>query len=1197
MTGNSTPHSKTQIFQTNSPGRWQRLKWGGRIIILLLALGFVVFYIAIRRNYTPALPRIKEQSQLYKKVLDTNRAFIFKPSLIEQYGGFRKYINEKVPYKAGAFPSQFRKDSDKNNIRPGARADTSFRSFTKFPTGIRAAFYVDWDAQSFLSLQQFISKMNLVIPEWIFIDPTADTVFTNIDARAWNVMKNSGVKIMPILSNNYKEVFRGDAVHRIINDPAKKDRLINDVIRILERDNFIGVNVDFEELQEKKNEKLVQFQKELYDRLHARHLLVTQDVIPFNEDYNYRELARYNDYIFLMAYDQFSDATGPGPVSDQKWIEGAVDDAVKNIPTQKLILSLAAYGYDWKLGKEVSARTVSYQQALFTAKDNEATIDFDNDSYNLHYNYEDEDNTKHQVQFTDAATTFNALRFATEYGLAGTALWRLGDEDPRVWYFYDQDMQKSAMAHFNFAEFGKVDAMANADFVDYEGSGEVLDIIATPTNGRITPEVNTSEMLISEESYDSLPSRFVARKYGTEDSMKLVLTFDDGPDPGYTPRILDILSKYHVPATFFVVGINAENNIPIVKREYKEGHEIGNHTFTHPNIAKVSQRRAILEMEATRLLIECITGHSTIMFRAPYNADFEPEKWEELIPVAIARKKNYLDIGESIDPLDWEPGTPADSIVDRVIRRKNEMTNAGLSGNIILLHDAGGDDRTATVEALPRIIEYFQARGFHFTTVADILGKTKDEMMPPVPKGSGYYLLQINYYFAELGYWTGHILFSLFIVFMVLSVGRVLFMAFIATREYIREKRYALAPFWSRDGQDAPLVSIIVPAYNEEVNAVGSVESLLHGDYPNFEVIFVDDGSTDHTYERVSRAFAGNPHVKVYTKQNGGKASALNFGISQSKAEYVVCIDADTKLFPDALSRLMEHFNPRRTVKTIAEPADRSGNSVPGSLDHTEGYGIVGAVAGNVKVGNRVNVLTRWQSIEYISSQNFDRKAFAFLNAITVVPGAIGAFRKQAIEDAGGFTTDTLAEDCDLTIRILRCGYIIENDNRAIAMTEAPETLKMFFKQRFRWSYGVMQTFWKNRDALLVWKYRWLGWVALPNILIFQYVIPFVIPLADFFMIVGLVTGNAAKIGRYYLVFMLVDLAVAILAFSFEKERISRLIWLIPQRLIWRWLTWLVLFRAVRRAMKGELQSWGVLKRTGNVKVTAGSKLQASGQP
>ncbi len=1183
----STPHptpepphdqsseSTRQIFHALSPGRWTRLKWGGRITILFLLLGVVIFSIALSRGYMPALPRIKEQSQLYKKVLDTSRAFIFKNSLIEQYGGFRKFINEKVPYKAGAFPGPSKKDSDKYGLRP-FRADTNFRSFTKFPCGIRAAFYVDWDAQSFLSLQEYISKMNLVIPEWIFIDPTADTIYTDIDNRAWTVMKNSGVKIMPILSNNYKEIFRGDAVHRIINDPVKKERLIHDLIRILVQNQFAGVNVDFEELQETKNESLVSFQKDLYDRLHEQHFLVTQDVIPFNEDYNFEQLSKYNDYIFLMAYDQYSDNTGPGPISHQKWIEGAVDEAVKKIPTQKLILSLAAYGYDWKMGKGVSARTVSYQQALFTAKDQEATIDFDNDSYNLHYSYTDEDdnNTKHQVQFTDAATIFNALRFATEYGLSGTAVWRLGDEDPRVWDFYDKDMRKAALDSFNFAEFSKVEAKADADFVDYEGTGEVLDIIATPTNGRITPEVDAGEMLISEETYDSLPSKFVARKYGTSDSMKLVLTFDDGPDPRYTPKILDILSKYHVPATFFLVGINAENNIPIVKREFQEGHEIGNHTFTHPNIAKVSQRRAILEIDATRLLIECITGHSTIMFRAPYNADFEPEKWEELIPVAIARKKNYLDIGESIDPQDWVPETSADTIYQRVIDGKNAMTRAKLSGNIILLHDAGGEDRTATVRALPRIIEYFQAKGFHFTTVADILGKSKDEMMPPVPKGSGYYLLQINYYFAELGYWSGHILFSLFITFMILSVGRVLILAFIATREYFREKKNPIHPFWSPGGAGAPLVSIIVPAYNEEVNAVGSVESLLKGDYPNFDIIFIDDGSKDQTYEKMKAAYASHPKVKIFSKSNGGKASALNFGIRQSRADYVICIDADTKLRADAVSLLMEHFAP------TAHPGGKGGNMGGEGAN----AGIVGAVAGNVKVGNTVNLLTKWQSIEYISSQNFDRKAFAYLNAITVVPGAIGAFSKKAIEEAGGFTSDTLAEDCDLTVRILRCGYIIENDNRAIAMTEAPETLRMFFKQRFRWNFGVMQTFWKNRDALFNWKYKWLGWAALPNILIFQYIIPFVIPLADFFMLVGLLTGNASKIAGYYLVFMLVDTLVALLAFSFEREKIVKLLWLIPQRLIWRWLMWAVLFKAVRRAFKGELQLWGVLKRTGNVK-------------
>ena len=175
-------------------------------------------------------------------------------------------------------------------------------------------------------------------------------------------------------------------------------------------------------------------------------------------------------------------------------------------------------------------------------------------------------------------------------------------------------------------------------------------------------------------------------------------------------------------------------------------------------------------------------------------------------------------------------------------------------------------------------------------------------------------------------------------------------------------------------------------------------------------------------------------------------------------AIYVVCIDADTQLKSDAVSKLVESFNDED----------------------------VGAVAGNVKVGNEINMLTRWQSIEYTTAQNFDRKAFEMLNCITVVPGAIGAFRKEAIMDAGGFTSDTLAEDCDLTVRIIRCGWKVTTNNEAFAMTEAPEKLKQFLAQRFRWCFGVMQTFWKHREVCFNSKYKALGWVAMPNILIFH---------------------------------------------------------------------------------------------------------------
>jgi peptidoglycan-N-acetylglucosamine deacetylase len=864
-----------------------------------------------------------------------------------------------------------------------------------------------------------------------------------------------------------------------------------------------------------------------------------------------------------MAYDESSAGSKPGPIAEQKWIEAAVDDATKKIPSEKIVLGLAAYGYDWPKEDGADTATVlTYQTALSAAKDAQAKIIYDNDSYNLHFSYLDDDSTPHEVFFTDAATTFNAMRFADESELAGVALWRLGSEDERIWQFYNRNMSVDSIKKFDFKNFG---AIQTADNVNYIGSGEVLDVIATPKKGgSFIPEIDSTEMLIAEEDYDSLPIPFIAKKFGwngkdvIRNRNKLVLTFDDGPDPKWTPRILNILKEKQVPAAFFIVGINAENNIPLVKKIYREGHELGNHTFTHPNIAEVSHQRAILEMEGTRLLIECITGHSTILFRAPYNADFTPVKVEELLPVAIARTKNYLDVGESIDPLDWEPGVTADSIFQRVVRLKEELEQDKklTGGNIILLHDAGGESREATVKALPRIIDYFKKQGYEFTTIADLLGKKKDELMPPVPKGSGYYLIEANYIFLVTTSWIANILFSLFLVFILLSITRILIMFLLVIRERKKEIKEGLTlpalPSY-------PLVSIIVPAYNEEVNAVSSLENLLKTDYPNFEVIFVDDGSKDETFEKVSYVFGEHPKVKIFTKPNGGKASALNFGIARSKAEYVVCIDADTKLKYDAVSELMKHF--------LADQENK-----------------IGAVAGNVKVGNEINALTKWQAIEYITGQNFDRRAFSSVNAITVVPGAIGAFRKQVIKEAGGFTTDTLAEDCDLTIRILRAGYVIKNENNAVAFTEAPEKTRQFTKQRFRWSFGVLQSFWKHREVVFNKKYKWLGWLAMPNILLFQYVIPAFIPLADFFMVLGLVTGNGSKILPYYILFMVFDACVSLLAFQMEKEKLSRLIWLIPQRLVYRWLMWFVLYRAVKRAIKGELQSWGVLKRTGRVK-------------
>lgn len=1135
-----------QIFQTNNPTRWQRFKWAGRIILVLALVAFAAVVIAL---VNASLPDIPLEGRAIKKVLSEKVPDYRESKMGREYRGMRKYIQER-----------WAKGQGMGQKNPNLNLSTS--TMFNDSLGIRAAFYVNWDPQSFLSLRRNISKVNLVLPEWFFIDPKADTLIANIDKKGFDVIKAAKVKAMPILSNNYNSLFSGDALHRILNNKAKKERLIADVLRLITKYKFAGINVDFEELKESNNEVLSTFQKELYTALHEKGFMVTQNVSPFNEDYDYKELSNYNDYIFLMAYDEHSESTKPGPVSGQRWVEAAIDHLTKFVPAKKIVLNMAAYGYDWKKGK-VDGPPLTYQQALVTARESDGVVDFDNDSYNLHYEYYDAQDVLHEVHFTDAATNFNTLRFATEYGLAGTAIWRLGSEDNRLWDFYNLPMTKQALQKFNFNEFSKVPGLSEVDFM---GQGEILDVLSTPKDGKIKCEIDSADMLIAEEKYEMLPSSYVVKKWGYTNKPKIVLTYDDGPDTKYTKQILDTLAYYHVKASFFLVGLEVEKNIPLVKRIFKEGHEIGNHTFTHPDMSAVSNQRAVLEMDATRLLIECITGHSTILFRAPFNADYEPQKHEEIAPVALSRTRNYITVGEGLDPEDWQRGLyknfTADTIFNRVKRSYEDHLASGDSINIVLLHDAGGD-RSQTVLATGMLIRYFKAKGYEFTTVAGLLGKKSEDVMPPVSHGKGYYLLQVNYALAELGYLSGYIFSALFLVFMLLSAIRLITLGVLAVLQKKKEQLFKpIIP------NSYPLVSIIVPAFNEEINVIDSLNNLLKCDYPNFNIVFVDDGSKDATWQKVTDTFSNHPNIELFTKPNGGKASALNLGIEKTVADYVICIDADTKLAPDAVRKLMENFFVQRGTNEKE----------------------VGAVAGIVKVGNEVNVLTKWQSIEYITSQNFDRKGFAYANAITVVPGAIGAFKKEAIVNAGGFTTDTLAEDCDLTIRIIRAGYFVANEPRAIAYTEAPESVKQFMKQRYRWSFGVMQTFYKHRDLMLNVNHRSLGFIAMPDILLFKYVIPFFTPLADILMLLGLFTDNAMEIGLYYVVFTIVDATIAALSFLFDKENPSKLIWLIPQRIIYRWLMIIVLFRSFKRAIKGELQHWGVLKRTGNVKLASETK-------
>jgi len=1115
-----------QVFQADTPGRWNRFKWLSRILLIVFACSVVGAALTITSNSSyPSLPNFNPVAKkLSKEELD-------KLKKSKKYSDFILGKQQLQQLIIARHLHQLKHPNNKDRINAG--------------------FYRPWEVQAYNSLLDNIGHLDMIVSEGFSIQPKSDTMVVRIDTGLININKKLKKPVIVSISNyvnvnNVTGYSDSVDVARIIKNKKLRAGFVASILRQLNRYksyNFKGVNLDLDNVKDRNSPDYIAFEKEIFAALHPAGFMVTQNVLPEDSQFNLELLQNYNDFLFIMAIDQHYDASNPGDISNQEWVAEILDKVCSKIPSSKVILTIAGGGYDWP--ENSVGKSIGYQQAISTAVETKSKIIFDPASANLHFKYTDPDDLlPHTIFFTDAATNFNIIRMADDWATGGVALWRLGAEDPRLWSFFQKNLSTDSLRKTG-VDTARLDTVGLNTAPEYEGDGEVLDLMTSPTTGKIHVTMDKTDFVITNQDYIKLPTKYVIKKYGYADK-KVVLTFDDGPDPNYTLPILDILKREKVPAAFFVVGSMAQKNIQILRREYDEGYEIGNHTFFHPDISTISIKRVDYELNATRKLIEAVTGRSTILFRPPFNADAEPRTLAEVIPVAESRRQSYITIGESIDPWDWQPGVSADSIVARTERY------AKGGGSMILLHDAGGNTREETVKALPRIIKYFKDNGYTFTTIADILGKKKADLMP-LPKDEGIWS---SFYdmFVEGFFYGNYFLFYLFLTAIFLAMGRVILIGVLAMRKYVEDKKLNRVHV---PADQLPPVSIIVPAYNEEVTVIKTINSLLKTEYPNFEIIFVDDGSKDKTLEMVSFAYANNPLVMILTKPNGGKASALNFGITHAKNDFVVCIDADTQLKNDAVYHLMTYFTDDE----------------------------IGAVAGTVKVGNENNLITRWQSIEYITSQNMDRRAFDLLNSITVVPGAIGAFRKSAMFRAGGFTYDTLAEDCDLTMRILRQGYIIKNSSEAIAYTEAPETLNALLKQRFRWSFGVIQSFWKNRHVLFNKKYRYFGMVGMPNILIFQIILPLFSPLADLMMIIGLFGDKPLKILIYYIVFVVVDFLVGILAFWMEKEDYKKLVYIIPQRFIWRQLMYYILFKAVRKALKGELNAWGIIKRTGNVNI------------
>ncbi|MGO8839994.1 MAG: polysaccharide deacetylase family protein [Methyloceanibacter sp.] len=1017
-------------------------------------------------------------------------------------------------------------------------------------------FYVNWDDNSYPALKRALPYLDWIIPGWLTLDGPAMNLKADIDDRALKYIQATkpNIPILPMIQNAVDGKWDGAGLAKLLADPAARAARLNDVIAFLDTNKFQGLTIDFEEVPSKSQKDLQTFLAEM-SQAFTEHGLAMVLAVPFDDNsWPYATYAKIADYMLLMGYDQHWDDSAAGSIAGQDWFEDTLDKRMKELDPERTIVAIGGYGYDWIKGQPTQELT--FEEAVLSARDSEADIEFDPETGNPHFSFIEDDGKRHDVWFLDGVTAYNEIETGDSYRIAGYALWRLGAEDPSIWSVMGQPYDTPPPTGLG--------VIGTSQDIDFEGEGEVLHVGEKPAEGARTFEVDPKTGQIVDEVYKVVPTPFVIERTGDKQG-KLALTFDDGPDPDWTPKILDILKAKGVRASFFIIGENAQANPDLVQRILAEGHDIGNHTFTHPNLGELPDALVMLEINATQRLFEALTGRSMRLFRAPFLGDAEPTTSDEIVPIEIAQSMGYVTVGLHVDPNDWlHP--PTDVIIDRVLAQVSDP-NPDIRGHIILLHDSGGD-RSETVAALPRLIDTLRAKGYEFVTVSELAGLSRDQAMPPVPPRALGQFLSLPV-FMTLG-WLGHLLTYLFFVAIWLGVARMLFLSSVGFRNRQVEKR-RVAP---RLPEDPPLQTVLIPARNEAKVIVASVQHVLASDYPNLEVIVVDDGSIDGTSELVHGTFSADPRVKLITIANGGKAAALNCGLQHARGNVVVALDADTHFQTDAISKLVRWFE---------DPE-------------------VGAVAGNAKVGNRVNLITRWQALEYVTSQNLERRALAAFGCITVVPGAIGAWRREALERLSGFPVDTLAEDQDLTIALLKAGYTVLYDSTAIGRTEAPDTVRGLAKQRFRWAFGTLQCLWKHRHVTLRPRYGALGLIAMPQTWLFQFILSALAPLVDVALLWQLTVsglqllehqdqfdGDALrKICIFYLVFLVIDLGSAALALTMERgEKWSLLPWLVLQRFGYRQLMYYILLKASLTAAVGPLVGWGKLERKSTVTAAA----------
>jgi peptidoglycan-N-acetylglucosamine deacetylase len=1071
---------------------------------------------------------------------------------------------------------------------------------TKSPNQIKknTVFFTTNTEKSLISLKENSKSINNLVLPWIDVKKTEGKILAShikhpyFDLVNETIEKNNpDINKLLLLSDIqytqpiYENRYNGNIFRELINNPETQGEFLNSLTESLKVDNYKGLVIEIQEDSiGKKYSEYQGFLKKISNILVEKKLSLDAKVNIFDDIKIIESNKQFANTVILESYQESiftkNPAAAVNPNSYQSKFKiqpiqtnfEQLNKVLSMFPEIKYSIALPTQSVDIFLYNNNPGwhGQLTYGEVGEIIEKYKPEINYDSANGLSSFEYTDKNYQDHRIIINDATTVYNSVYNLKSLSKQPATIdfENIGYEEPTIWQL------SQSQSNTESQEILKTKLQFDTE-VKVEGLGVINKLKKNPEYG--TREISFVDDKILDSKITKLPSKSIVSKTGFKKGY-IALTFDDGPDPKYTPQILDILKENNIKGSFFTLGSNIIDHPEIAERILKEGHILGNHTYNHIRLKNANRDQFINEVESTQKATTEMVNFTPKYFRTPYNDFGEYETNTDLEPLRLLDGLNVKVSESDLDSHDYDTqdlGQIINSIKTGFDENKSSQ---------VLFHDSGGFTRASTVQALPEIIKFFKDKGYKFVTVEQLDKLSQDELVDTQAVQnisiSGFPRLM----FLQLIGKSDLIFRALLFIATTLGAVRLLVLL-VGLYSNFRGKSFENFDVTHIDYP--PAVSVLIPSYNEEKVICSTIDSILNSDYTNLEVVVIDDCSTDDSLQLVKERYKNNSKVTVLTKPNGGKAEALNFGIQHAKYDFIVSMDADTIFLPDTVGRMMQHFaNPK-----------------------------VGGVAGFVEIGNdyfyqkslgndsKFNWLTTCQRLEYIFGQNFDKQAYNGLGCVIVVPGAIGAWRKQVILDVGGYKTDTLAEDTDLTVRILRNGWDVEYCKDAFCITEAPETIQQFWKQRVRWQFGTLQVIVKNLDIIFNPKHKAVSMFAIPY-LFFNFFSMLVSPIANlpfFILLIKIYIG--AKVGFLafnsndqtsmqwmfififgYLTIEYISTIFAIWQYKFKGKWV--LLAFIPiQILIFRLLILVITVTSILKAFEGKAVGWGHLQRTGNAQL------------